>query len=79
MVLDRFWNLAMYIKWINLPESKLDANVSKALINSELIDWALMVQRSTTTLHNYLQILQFWILHLITIIEKYPYSFPKHE
>ena len=38
MVLDRFWNLAMYVKWINLPESKLDANVSKALINSELID-----------------------------------------
>ena len=38
---DWFWNLAMSLKLINLPENKLDGNVSKELINSELIDWAL--------------------------------------
>lgn len=42
-VLDWFWILAMYLKLINLPENKLDGNASKVLLNSELIDLALIV------------------------------------
>ena len=42
-VLDWFWILAMYLKLINLLENKLDSNAFKVLLNSELIDLALIV------------------------------------